>query len=139
MASGLSQTELGKLLGAKQSVVQPWVSEGGEGLPDVEGLALLTKALKVSGHWLLTGQLPMEAPGLIPELDEAFALGWRMGVRRALRAVEAVADPIDVSPAKSPTDLSEFEILRTDALTRQTIEDAERTAARATKPRQGGA
>lgn len=64
--SGLTQTEFGERIGLSQGTVQPWFAEGREGsAPDAGSLALIARTFNVSGHWLLTGQPPKEAPGEI--------------------------------------------------------------------------
>ena len=87
--SGLSQQQLAKRLGTSQSTVNGWIS--GRNVPAGDFLLRLPELLGISGHWLLTGEEPIEPP-LATGRDaewiryEAIAQDLR---RRVLAAVEA--------------------------------------------------
>lgn len=88
-ALGLSQSELARRLGTGQSTVQGWVEAGK--LPGTRYLADLPAALECSGHWLLTGEGPIEPPGQTPTLAEMEKTIRAEAVQRIVSAVVAAA------------------------------------------------
>lgn len=94
-----TQAEFARLIGTKQTTVQPWLaSEGRQTTPDGESLGRIAVALGVSGHWLLTGEGPIEAPDRAatePYLLARLAMGMYLSARvreavdEAIRRVEA--------------------------------------------------
>lgn len=82
------------MLGVGQGTVQPWISEARRGsAPDAASLYLIASRFKVSGHWLLMGQLPQEAPGEPPNLRQTYISGWYSAGRAYRQAFEAVQGP----------------------------------------------
>ena len=58
---GLTQADLVRASGATSPTVTDWFNRGA--VPDAERLARIAKAIRVNGHWLLTGQGPKALPG----------------------------------------------------------------------------
>jgi transcriptional regulator with XRE-family HTH domain len=59
-----TQAAFARMLGTTQQTVQGWLREEGRlSVPDGESLLALATAFRLSGHWLLTGEGPQEAPG----------------------------------------------------------------------------
>ncbi len=83
--NGQTQVEIAAELETKQSTVAGW-KQGR--VPDVKALARIAITYNLSGHWLLTGQLPMEPPGVRPDLQAVYAAGWASAREAALRAVQ---------------------------------------------------
>ena len=89
-------------IGKGQGTVQPWLVDGGrQTSPDAEVLAEIVGVLGISGHWLLTGEGPKEAPGhpvTEPYLLARLTMGAyltdrvRQSVIEALTAIEAEGD-----------------------------------------------
>lgn len=86
---GINQVELGRLMGKGQTSVQPWVT--GKSAPSADSLVKLCSALGISGHWLLTGEGPVEAPGTEPGITSPYALGYRAGWRAAFEKFAGIA------------------------------------------------
>ena len=55
---GLTQQEVADAIGVDKARISEW--ETGRVEPSVDSLARICRALHVSGHWLLTGDGPME-------------------------------------------------------------------------------
>ena len=67
---GLSQEELGNILGVSRQAVQKW--ESGVSRPDLDNLTALAQQFSVSLDYLILGQEPPEpAPGVPPEAPAA--------------------------------------------------------------------
>jgi transcriptional regulator with XRE-family HTH domain len=63
---GVTQTELARRMGTRQSTISDWLAEPGAKrtkLPSLEYVLQLPEALDVDGHWLLTGEGGMERAG----------------------------------------------------------------------------
>lgn len=52
--AGMNQTELARLVGKREASVSDWLTKGA--MPKGDVLLLLPAVLRVSGHWLLTGE-----------------------------------------------------------------------------------
>ena len=63
----MSQSELAKRLGTKQSTVHGWVKQGVP--PTADLLAKVPAALGINGHWLLTGEGKMDPPAVALDLE----------------------------------------------------------------------
>lgn len=63
----LTQAEIADQVGVSQASVSEW--RRGVSLPSAEKLAQLTMVLGVSGHWLLTGEGPVEPAGASPDIE----------------------------------------------------------------------
>lgn len=87
----LKQTGLAKKIGALQGVVQRWLTT--DKLPEGKYMVKLPGVLGVSGHWLLTGVLPIEPPGEEPDLQATYTAGWFLAQDAARRAVVALKPP----------------------------------------------
>jgi transcriptional regulator with XRE-family HTH domain len=73
---GLTQADLVRATGATSPTVTDWFNKGA--VPEADKLARVCKALRINGHWLLTGTGPRQAPGEgETQTDLAFALGAR--------------------------------------------------------------
>lgn len=87
---GLRQVDIVEASGATSPTVADWFNHGA--VPDADKLARIAKALKINGHWLLTGQGPRTAPGEgETQSDLAFALGARAvltEVKKSLNILE---------------------------------------------------
>lgn len=62
--SGLTQAELAERCRAAKGTVSDWFNPEKDAVPDGEKMARLPAALRVSGHWLLTGDGPV-----VPDRD----------------------------------------------------------------------
>lgn len=103
--SGLSQRGFGDRLGLKQGVVQRWFVDvsSDASVPDTASVALVCREFGVSGHWVLTGRLPMEVPGEEPKVETAYLAGWWDANEAHKRAHLAVGP----SPSGLPGGISE--------------------------------
>lgn len=60
----LSQSKLAERLGMKQNTLSDWFNPRISSLPGGMAMVKLPDILRCSGHWLLTGQGPIEPPHL---------------------------------------------------------------------------
>lgn len=71
---GLTQADLVRASGATSPAVTDWFNRGA--VPDAERLARIAQAIRVNGHWLLTGKGPKTLPGDgTKDLDQAYTQG----------------------------------------------------------------
>ena len=63
-AAGLTQEQLGELVGVSRQAVSKW--ESGQTVPDAATIAQLCEALHVSADYVLLGREPEEAPSAAP-------------------------------------------------------------------------
>lgn len=89
---GLHQADLVRATGATSPTVTDWFNRGA--VPDAEKLARVAKALRISGHWLLTGQGPKGAPG---EGDTATDLAFALGARAVLTELKRLVANLEVA------------------------------------------
>lgn len=82
--AGATQEEIAEALGTGQGTISGW--KRGR-VPDAQSLARIAKVYERSGHWLLTGEPPIEPPGVRPDLQAAYDAGWAASREAALRAV----------------------------------------------------
>lgn len=82
--AGATQIEIAAELGTGQGTISGWIRGR---IPDAKALARIAFLYKRSGHWLLTGELPMEPPSARPDLQAAYDAGWAASREAALRAV----------------------------------------------------
>ena len=104
-AVGLSQKALADVIGGDQPTVQRWLVDGGS-LPAGKYLVQLPGALKVSGHWLLTGKGPMAPPtaGETAVFERGVGEGRRDAARRMAQTLAELvaresAEDVDVVAA----------------------------------------
>jgi transcriptional regulator with XRE-family HTH domain len=83
-----SPADLDRETGAGTGLISKWLN--GKQEPSAEWLGKLSIALRVSGHWLLTDQLPVEPPGEPPDIRRAYQMGWQAARLTILAAVEGV-------------------------------------------------
>jgi transcriptional regulator with XRE-family HTH domain len=102
---GTSQSELARRIGVKQGTIQKW-TQGSE--PGAQLLSRVPGALNISGHWLLTGDGAMEAPGERQDLEavreEGVAYAARAIEERILAAIKAATEELQ-GRAPRPTEV----------------------------------
>lgn len=81
---GETLADLARGMGVPHGTVQRW-SKGTE--PKADLLAAAVRHLKISGHWVLTGEGPMERPGFEPDVDRAIRAAVAVAVAEALDGV----------------------------------------------------
>lgn len=88
----MNQTDFGTLAGADQTTISGW--KGGKA-PNADALSRIPKALRISGHWLLTGEEPMEAVEEPVALRTARRNGWLACAAQVKQAIALPADDED--------------------------------------------
>lgn len=95
---GIDKAALWRALDSTHQTVSKW--EVGA-VPGGDLLAKLPEILKVSGHWLLTGEGPIEPPGEVPDagrLQRVAAAAERGAILRVLRgaldSLEGITPPV---------------------------------------------
>ena len=89
---GVTQADLVRSTGATSPTVTDWFNRGA--VPDAEKLARVAKTLRISGHWLLTGNGPKGAPG---EGDTASDLAFALGARAVLTELKRLIENLEVA------------------------------------------
>lgn len=87
-AKGLTQADVVRASGATSPTVTDWFNRGA--VPDPITLGRLAKAIRVNGHWLLTGQGPKSLPGE-GSSDELYSIGAQaviLELEKLLRALK---------------------------------------------------
>ena len=95
----VNQVRLAELLQTGQSTISGW--KNGTALPDARALERLPTLLRISGHWLLTGEGSMDPPTsqeLEPYQQARFLVSREMR-EAVINAVTAALPPIELSPA----------------------------------------
>lgn len=97
---GLTQKAVADLLETGQGTVQPWFK--GEKLPSAEMMLRLPAALGVSGHYLLTGEMPIEPPGEVAESDHVSRVEATAAIARLEQEIaqSLAAARAQLAPAK---------------------------------------
>jgi transcriptional regulator with XRE-family HTH domain len=101
---GETLADLARDLGVPHATVLKW---SGGSVPGGDLLAKLPKALGVSGHWLLTGEGPADAPGAREDLSRArrvAAAEERGRILSAMReAIERIEGPDGLAAVQDVT------------------------------------
>jgi hypothetical protein len=108
--AGLDQGGLGEILGTPQQAVSKWLSEEGT-LPGGKLMIRLPAALRVSGHWLLTGELPVEPPTLAQA--RAFEEVSRTAVATVLQSFERTIAELRATSKLSEAERKGLEVIAT--------------------------
>lgn len=85
---GLNQAQLAKAIDRQQSTVSDYFNAVIRSLPDGQAMLLMPKALRCSGHWLLTGEPPVHPPSVKPSDDTVRSEG-------ALEVVQEIRRTLD--------------------------------------------
>ena len=85
----MNQKELAHALGRAQASVSEWLVKGA--WPGGDAMVLLPKALRCSGHWLLTDEGPMERGGAEASIEGVFVNGAIAAITDAVRLLEEQA------------------------------------------------
>ncbi len=106
---GRPQKWLAEELGVTPAAVSEWVR--GDGFPSFEKLAQLPAVLGVSGHWLLTGQPPIERGGAgeadLERLDRVARSETAAVILGAItEALAGVSARLDLPDPATPSDES---------------------------------
>lgn len=108
-ATGMSQKALARLLKTDQATVNLWLSDAGDTAPSAGWLTALTKALRVSGHWLLTGEGSKTAPDEPADVRDARHHGFQsalnivLGIQlRVVETVKAMRDDMEGPATTAP-------------------------------------
>jgi len=99
---GLSQADLARELGVGVATVSEWFTRGR--VPNGDVMLRLPAALKVNGHWLLTGEGPREHE-LAPHGDP-YLRGAADALARMTRAMDEVARRFGAPPGQPPEEAS---------------------------------
>ena len=92
----VSQAELVDATGATSPTVSDWYNK--QAVPQADKLARVARALRVNGHWLLTGEGPEHAPGQgNTRPDRAMQMGYEEAVRRIESALVDIKKELGVS------------------------------------------
>lgn len=97
--SGKGQNEVAREVGASQSVASEWFDEAVETLPGGRFLIRLPGALRVNGHWLVTGEGQWHPEPKSGRKDVLLMEGIEIGVRSTIaemkKTITGVEDQLD--------------------------------------------
>nr|PZN59215.1 MAG: hypothetical protein DIU58_18270 [Sphaerobacter thermophilus] len=96
-AAGITKAELARRLAKSPSAISEWWTK--QAMPEGETILRLPEALSVSGHWLLTGEGPMERPRA--DGEDPYRQGAEMVIDTLFQRMVEIAERIGVEWPKA--------------------------------------
>jgi len=91
-AAGITKAELARLLAKSPSAISEWWTK--QAMPEGETILRLPEALGVSGHWLLTGEGPMERPRA--DGEDPYRQGAEMAIDTLFQRMVEIAERVGI-------------------------------------------